>query len=75
MHTTKDKLTAYITMWLVGAFISTAITSAIDNVWGLVIPVFCLFMSFVQQTQLTDWLYYYADEADIKMMADMDRPE
>lgn len=74
MHTTKDKLTAYIAMWLYGGMISIAFVAPFD-VWGLIAPLFCLFMSFVQQTQLTDWLYYYADEADIKMMADMDRPE
>lgn len=75
MHTTKDKLTAYITMWLVGAFISIAITSIIDNVWGLIVPLFCFFMSYVKQTELEDWLYTHVDENDIKMMADMDRPE
>ena len=74
MYTTKDKLTAYITMWLIGGMLSFAFVAPFD-VWGLIAPCFCLFMSTVKQAELENWLYYHADEADIKMMADMDRPE
>lgn len=74
MHTTKDKLTAYIAMWIFGGMLSIAFVVPFD-VWGLIAPLFCLFMSTVKQTELEEWLDSHVDENDIKMWADMDRPE
>lgn len=74
MHTTKDKLTAYTTMWLIAGLISFAFIAPFD-VWGLIAPLFCLFMSTVKQTELEQWLSDHTSDDDIKMWADQDRPE
>lgn len=73
MHTTKDKLSALVIMWLIITFF--AFLLACIYMWALPIAGGTASITMYYQDKWDEWKYLHTDDVDIKMMADMDRPE
>lgn len=73
MHTTKDKLSAMTTLWLTISILMMFICLITEYA---LITLFCTMLRTMHyQDKWNEWNLYHADDADIKMWADMDRPE
>lgn len=73
MHTTKDKLSALVTIWVIITILSVLLC-AFDT-WALFIVLFCGMKAVHHQDKYNEWVDGHTTIIDIRSLADMDRPE
>ena len=73
MHTTKDKLSAKVTIWVIITILSVLLC-AFDT-WALFIVLFCGMKAVHHQDKYNEWVDGHTTIIDIRSLADMDRPE
>ena len=73
MHTTPERLSALSTLWLGISF--PMILVACTFIWAIPILGITVYIALHYQDAYDEWNAYHTDDIDIKMWADMDRPE
>jgi hypothetical protein len=73
MHTTKDKLSAMVTIWVIITILSVLLCAF--GTWALFIVLFCAIKAVHCQDKYNEWVDEHTNIIDIRSLADMDRPE